>query len=76
MNQELFGESRLQEALNIDPEETVESRCKNLKREIDRFVGDAEQFDDITMLGLMYKGGKNWKRESRADEEDGTVSEA
>ncbi|MBQ2377082.1 MAG: SpoIIE family protein phosphatase, partial [Clostridia bacterium] len=54
MNQELFGESRLQEALNINPEETVESRCKNLKREIDRFVGDVEQFDDITMLSIRF----------------------
>ncbi len=28
-----------------------------MKREIDTFVGDAPQFDDITMLVLYYHGG-------------------
>ncbi len=27
-----------------------------MKREVDAFVGDAPQFDDITMLGLRYSG--------------------
>lgn len=52
-SQELFGESRLKETLN-NPEETVESRCKNVKHSIDRFVGEAEQFDDITMLSVRF----------------------
>ena len=52
--QELFGESRLLEALNDIFEENVESRCKNVKNAINRFVGDAEQFDDITMLSVKF----------------------
>ena len=32
--------------------------CSTVRQEIDAFVGDAPQFDDITMLGLYYKGGK------------------
>ena len=53
-SQELFGESRLKETLNNNPEETVESRCKNVKHSIDRFVGETEQFDDITMLSVRF----------------------
>lgn len=52
--QELFGESRLQDALNGVFEENIESRCRAVKAEIDRFVGDAEQFDDITMLSVRF----------------------
>lgn len=58
-SQELFGESRLQEALNGVAEETVESRCKTVKHAIDRFVGDAEQFDDITMLSVRFQSFQN-----------------
>lgn len=53
-SQELFGECRLKETINMNPEETVESRCKNVKHSIDRFVGEAEQFDDITMLSVRF----------------------
>ena len=52
--QVLFGESRLQEALNSKIEETAESRCKTVKNAIDRFVGAAEQFDDITMFSVKF----------------------
>ena len=74
-NEDLFGEEQLLNALNdaeIDPDKLLPF----VRKRIAEFVQDAPQFDDITMLGLMYKGGKNWKRKSRADEEDGTVSEA
>ena len=31
-----------------------------MKQALDAFVGEAEQFDDITMLGLVYNGaGEN-----------------
>ena len=52
--QSLFGDARLKEALNAFPDESVEARCKTVKRAIDRFVGDAEQFDDITMLSVCF----------------------
>ena len=54
--QELFGEERLQTALNDDPNLPVEELLPKIKGSIDAFVGDADQFDDITMLGLSYKG--------------------
>ena len=54
MSQALFGEARLQEALNSVPEESVESRCKTVKHAINHFVGGAEQFDDITMLAVKF----------------------
>lgn len=53
---ELYGEERLQLALNRNPEENVQERCENIIADIDAFVGDAEQFDDITMLSVIYKG--------------------
>lgn len=54
--QELFGEERLQQVLNDDPDLPVEALLPKVKNSIDVFVGDADQFDDITMLGLSYKG--------------------
>ena len=54
--QELFGEERLQQVLNDDPDLPVEELLPKVKNSIDVFVGDADQFDDITMLGLSYKG--------------------
>jgi sigma-B regulation protein RsbU (phosphoserine phosphatase) len=53
---ELYGEDRLKNALNLDKNETVENRCKRIIEDIDAFVGDAEQFDDITMLSMHYLG--------------------
>ena len=54
--QELYGEDRLQAALNEAPDLPVEELLPRIKNSIDTFVGDADQFDDITMLGLSYKG--------------------
>ena len=52
----LFGEERLINALNknrgADPDELL----NNVKASIDEFVGDAPQFDDITMLAFRYNG--------------------
>ena len=53
-DQELFGEERLQAALNAAKELPVHQLLPRIKAAIDTFVGDAEQFDDITMLGLCY----------------------
>ncbi|HIY22613.1 MAG TPA: SpoIIE family protein phosphatase [Candidatus Flavonifractor merdigallinarum] len=53
--QELFGEERLQNALNEALDLPVQQLLKRIKECIDAFVGEAEQFDDITMLGLEYR---------------------
>ena len=30
--------------------------CDEVKRDVDAFVGEAPQFDDITMLALKFNG--------------------
>ena len=53
---ELYGTDRMLEALNRNPDATAEELLKTVRESIDEFVGDAPQFDDITMLGLNYFG--------------------
>ena len=53
---QLYGMERLHKVLNekcsdCNPEQTL----KLVKEDIDAFVGDNDQFDDITMLCLEYK---------------------
>ena len=54
--QELYGMVRLEEVLKkntfLPPKELLEA----VKEDIDAFVGDAPQFDDITMLCVEYLG--------------------
>ena len=42
-------------ALNSLQNVTSEQLCKKVKENVDMFVGDAPQFDDITMLSLELK---------------------
>jgi len=53
---ELFGTDRMLAALNDDPDAVPGQLLKAVKENIDRFVGESEQFDDITMLGFCYRG--------------------
>ena len=55
-DQELFGEKRMIESLQRHSEDSIEDMLSNVRKDIDAFVGDAPQFDDLTMLGIMYKG--------------------
>ena len=50
----LFGNDRLLAALNKDPDANAEQICKNVKESINEFVGEAPQFDDITMLCVKF----------------------
>ncbi len=52
----LFGTDRMLEALNQQDEANPEKLLKNVRGAVDAFVQDAEQFDDLTMLSLTYKG--------------------
>ena len=52
----LFGMERTVAALNQDPDAEPQQILKNVRRSVDAFVKDAEQFDDLTMLCLEYKG--------------------
>ena len=53
---ELFGTDRMLRALNEQPSAAPEKILKNVRRAVDGFVKDAEQFDDLTMLCVEYKG--------------------
>ena len=53
---ELYGTGRMLEALNAAGEAAPDETLKALKASILAFTGEAEQFDDITMLCLDYFG--------------------
>ena len=53
---ELFGTDRMLEALNAQPDAAPEQILRNVRSAVDGFVKDAEQFDDLTMLCLEYRG--------------------
>ncbi len=52
---EQFGAERMVDALNLDGDASPDQILKNVRRTVDDFVKDAEQFDDLTMLCLEYK---------------------
>ena len=53
---ELYGETRLRNVLNSREFWNMQEMCKIVKSDVDKFVGDAPQFDDITMVALKYLG--------------------
>ena len=53
---EMFGTERMLTVLNQDTAVSPEATLRNVRRAVDDFVQDAEQFDDLTMLCLEYKG--------------------
>ena len=54
-NNDLFGTDRMLEGLNeIDDNVHAQDVLDFMKIKIDEFVGDAPQFDDITMICLKY----------------------
>ena len=57
----LYGTDRMLEALNKEDVTDPKVILNNVKKSVDEFVGDAPQFDDLTMLGFHYNGGKNAK---------------
>ena len=52
---ELYGMERLAEILGQHSERPPADLLPKVKEDIDRFVGEAPQFDDITMLCLEYR---------------------
>lgn len=53
---ELYGENRLPEVLNKNAASDTQTICDAVKADVDLFVGEAPQFDDITMLCLKFNG--------------------
>lgn len=52
----MFGTDRMLAALNQDPEACPGKILQNVQSAVDSFVKDAEQFDDLTMLCVEFKG--------------------
>lgn len=56
--EELMGDTIMLNALNTKPDAEPEELIHTVREQIDKFVGDAPQFDDITMLAFKYYGRK------------------
>ena len=63
VNNELYGMGRLSEILNKVKDKKPNEILPAVKQDIDEFVGEAPQFDDITMLCLEYKTRMEIKEE-------------
>ena len=53
---EMFGEERITETLNECPDAEPETLVRYVHDAVNRFAGNAEQSDDITMLCFRYHG--------------------
>lgn len=53
---ELYGEERLLDHLNDDRQTQPDMLSESVWNEVQEFQGEAEQFDDITMLAVNYHG--------------------
>jgi len=58
MNQqgELFGEARLEQALEGNAQDTTQQLIDKIMEAIKHHVKGAEQSDDITLLVIKYEG--------------------
>ena len=54
-SEQLYGDERLCNILNKNVDKKPEELLKAVKEDIDLFVGEAPQFDDITMLSFEFK---------------------
>lgn len=54
IDNELYGKERLLLVLNKSKQQSPKEILSSVKSDIDQFVGEASQFDDITMLCLEY----------------------
>lgn len=64
-DQELYGMERLQAVLDRSREAAPHQLLPAVKADIDAFVGEAEQFDDITMLCVEFKSCMKEERGGR-----------
>ncbi len=53
---EFFGSERMLMALNENPDASPQKLLQTVRGDLNAFVGSAPQFDDITMLCMVYKG--------------------
>ena len=58
-----FGTDRMLETLRGLTEESTEKALEEMKKAVADFVGEAEQFDDMTMMCLRYKQGDGHEKD-------------
>ena len=52
---ELYGTDRMLAALNREPDADPKKLLENVRKDMDEFVGEAPQFDDVTMMCVEWK---------------------
>jgi len=68
---ELYGDDRLLSCINSIDGITNKILVNILKEDVDQFVGDAPQFDDITMLAFTFLGkGQMYKLDITSSQKD------
>lgn len=58
INNQLYGEKRLAAVLEKNKTQNTQIICDAVKKDVDIFVGEVPQFDDITMLALKFNGSE------------------
>ena len=53
---EQFGTNRMLDTLNASKDATPRQTLENIRESVDGFVKDTEQFDDLTMVCIEYRG--------------------
>lgn len=67
--EEQYGEERMLRALSRNKKAPMKKLLPAVKRDLDKFVDEADQFDDITMLGFRYNGPETEGKEENSDQE-------
>ena len=65
---DMFGTDRMLEALNDVPDASPTEVLTHIREVVDDFVEDSQQFDDLTMLCIEYKGKQTETEGSRVKE--------
>ena len=55
LEKELYGEERLMACVEANKNQTTQGLIKEVLKDVNDFVGEAVQFDDMTMLALQKK---------------------
>ena len=55
LEKELYGEERLMACVEANKNQTTQGLIKEVLNDVNNFVGEAVQFDDMTMLALQKK---------------------
>ena len=56
IDKEFYGEQRFLDFLNSRKFTNSKILCDSIKKDVDNFVGEADQFDDITILAFKFMG--------------------